>query len=161
MALSDEEINTWAWATNSYEGNMWTLSWEMYGSMVVFLVLTVTASCKPIWRRIILVSLACYYFKAAYFLCQFMFISGALLAEVSLVMNATNTGGAKLPTPYTQEATLLRRWTWEYWPLLTAGVGLFLGSMPPICQTYARWSRVVYYFFEDYITTQWGNVFQN
>jgi len=135
---------------------MWTLSWEMYGSMVVFLVLNITAACKPFWRRVILVSLAWYYFKAAYFLCQFMFISGALLAEISLVMNATKTGGAKPFTPHIHGESVLTWWAREYWPLGTAMLGFFLGSMPPGNQTFAWWSRVVYYFFEDYITTQWG-----
>jgi len=136
---------------------MWTLSWEMYGSMVVFLVLTITASFKPIWRRIILVSLAWYYFKAGYFLCQFMFVSGALLAEISLVMNATKTGGAKPAAPYQGGENLFTRWAREYWPMGMALMAWLLASVPPAGQTYATYSRVIFFFFEDYITTQWGN----
>jgi hypothetical protein len=128
----------------------------MYGSMVIFLVLGVTASCKPFWRRIILLSLAFYYFKAGYFLCQFMFVAGALLAEISLVMNATKTGGAKPPTPYIEGQSLWKRWVLEYWPLTMAGTALFLASSPPENQTYAAYSRMIFFFFDDYITSEGG-----
>jgi len=135
---------------------MWTLSWEMYGSMIIFLVLGVTASCKAFWRRAVLVSLAWYFFKAGYFLCQFMFVSGALLAELSLVMNATKTGGAKPPTPWVEGENKWRRWLREYWPLGLTFLALILASCPPENQTYAPYSRRIFFFFEDYITTEGG-----
>jgi hypothetical protein len=35
-------------------------------------------------------------------------------------------------------------------------LALFLASSPPENQTYAPYSRTIYFFFEDYITTEGG-----
>ena len=138
----------------------------MYGSMIVFLVLSVTANFTPPMRRACLLSLAWYYFKAGYFLCQFMFIAGALLAEISLVLNThttiegvanagngTYTGGTGT---YGGGGWSVFRWLREYWPFATALGAWLLASVPPENQTYAPFSREIYFFFEDHITTEWG-----
>lgn len=85
-----------------------------------------------------------------------MFVSGALLAELSLVMNATKTGGAKPPTPWVEGERPWRRWLREYWPVGLAFTALFLASSPPENQIYAPYSRMIFFFFEDYITTEGG-----
>lgn len=85
-----------------------------------------------------------------------MFVSGALLAEISLVMNATKTGGARPRQPWVEGESLWRRWVWEYWPLGMAALALYLASCPPENQTYAAYSRQIFFFFDDYITTEGG-----
>ena len=83
-----------------------------------------------------LVATAIYYFKSGELLAPFCFFCGALLAEVSLNLRPTR----------------------GYWPLTLAALALLLGSVPPERPHYAPWSRFIWFWFDDHITTTGGTL---
>ena len=124
----------------------------MRGSLLVFLVLTTTASATALWRRIIFILTALYFYNSGEFIGPFCFFSGALLADLSLFLRDNPP----------REITLnLFGSSWERaiykrWPFGLAFLSYFLATMPPENQDYAAWSRSVYQFFERYITATGG-----
>jgi len=124
----------------------------MRGSFLVFLVLMTTASATTLWRRIILILTACYFYNSGDFIGPFCFFSGALLAELSLFLRGSRP----------KEITLnLFGSKWELaihriWPIALAVVAFFLATMPPENQLYVAWSRKVYEFFEQNVTPSGG-----
>src|SRR5436190_3829856 len=110
----------------------------MRGSLLVFLVLTVTAAHRISVRRGILVLATLYFFNSGEFLGPFCFFSGALLADLSLVLNA-KTPNTNRYTPF-----LWQRWqsvVAEKGPLALAMFALLLGTLPPENQDFLTYSR--------------------
>ena len=137
-----------------YERNQWSLAWEMRGSMMVFLVLTVTAVCTSFWRRVILVCSTIYFFKSGEFIPPFLFFAGTLHAELSLLQIAyakerAAKGILDAPEPSSQTSRLRK-----HWPTALFILALFLGTSPPENSHRATWSRLLRWVFEDYITTK-------
>ena len=130
----------------------------MTGSMMVFLVLTVTASHTKFWRRTILLLTTLYYFECGQFLSNFCFFSGALLADLSLVLGSSisSTSTTSRYIPYI--GLRWKRLVIEYWPITLALFALLLASVPPSDQDYVAYSRTIYFFFEDYITADPGKM---
>lgn len=132
----------------------------MRGSMVVFLVLFVTAVCTSFWRRVILVCMTIYYYKSGEFITPFLFFAGTLLAEISLMQIAyakerAASGILDTPEPSSSRIARLRK----RWPTALFIFALFLGTAPPENSHRAAWSRFVRYIFEDFITTENCNPF--
>jgi hypothetical protein len=145
-------LNTWAKNENEYEVNQWTLTHEMRGSLLVFLLLTVTAPATPHWRRTILILTALYFYNSGEFIGPFFFLCGALLSDLSLVLRA-KTHQDLCMHPFDSERGRILH---QHWPFGLAFVAAFLGTMPPENQRYTTWSRIVFDFFENYITATDG-----
>jgi len=141
------QFNTWTGKDNWYELNQWTLCWEMRGSMLLFIILVMSSHCTPFWRRIFLLGSACYAFRIGEFMSPFCFISGALLADLSLRLPPAepNTPGFHLRGPIS-----------SHWPLLEAFLGLLMASVPPDNPTYKFHSRIFWNAFEKYVTPRNG-----
>ena len=148
------QFNTWATTINDYEGNQWTLSWEMRGSMLVFLVLTITADFKRSWRRVFFILTAFYYFKSGEFLGPFCFFAGAILAEVSLLQS--KYAKSEMSYPITDPSERIYQMVCEYWPFALAILALLLASVPPENPTLAPYSATIWHWFDDHITTTDG-----
>jgi hypothetical protein len=138
-----------------YEPNQWSLGWEMRGSMMVFLVLSITAVCTSFWRRVILVCTTLYFYKSGEFIPPFCFFSGTLLAEISLLQIAhakERAANGILETPESPSRTtrLIRR----HWTTALFILALYLGTAPPENTHRAAHSRFLRWIFEDYITTE-------
>jgi hypothetical protein len=142
-------------ADNRYEANQWSLGWEMRGSMMVFLVLSVTAVCTSFWRRVILVCSTLYFYKSGEFIPPFLFFAGTLLAEISLLQIAhakdrAANGILDIPESHSRSTRLVQR----YWPTALFIFALYLGTAPPENSHRAAHSRFLRKVFEDYITTE-------
>ena len=129
----------------------------MRGSLLVFLVLGVTASHTKFCRRWILFLSALYYLNNGDFVSSFCFFSGALLADLSLTLraNASNSTTSDA-TPSHYPRLRFRRHIIRYWPIALAIFALFLGTMPPENEYYRPYSRFIYIFFETYIVPERG-----
>jgi peptidoglycan/LPS O-acetylase OafA/YrhL len=149
-------LNTWAKNENEYEVNQWTLTHEMRGSLLVFLLLTVTAPATPHWRRTILILTALYFYNSGEFIGPFCFFCGALLSDLSLVLRARSQQGLGTHRFDSERAGILH----QHWPLALAFLAFFLGTMPPENQRYTAWSRIVFDFFENYVTATGGIIDQ-
>ena len=84
-------------------------------------------------RRAILVLTALYFFNSGEFLSPFCFFSGALLADVSLVLRTYTSN------TYISLQNSARRSRWqvilkEHWPIALAMFAMFLGTIPPEAQ---------------------------
>jgi peptidoglycan/LPS O-acetylase OafA/YrhL len=141
-------------ADNAYERNQWSLGWEMRGSMVVFLVLFVTAVCTTFWRRVILVCSTIYFFKSGEFITPFLFFAGTLHAEISLIQIAyAKERAAKGILDAPEPSSRIARYR-KHWPAALFIFALFLGTSPPENAHRAAWSRLLRYIFEKYIATK-------
>jgi len=154
----DVQFNTWAITDNAYEKNQWTLGWEMRGSMLVFLVLSMTAGLTVFWRRVFLVLTTCYFFASAEFPSPLLFFSGAIFAEISLAQLAwqNNTPKSILEE---KEPTTCRSWkrlVREYWPGAMAIFALYLASSPPEYVERAAYSRAIWFVFQRYVVPSGG-----
>ena len=69
------------------------------------------------------------------------FYAGALLADLSLVVNDTNDG---LPSWRSGSRTLVLSFLRQHWAIITAIVALFIGSYPPDSPEMAGWSNFMY-----------------
>lgn len=120
--------------------------------MLVFLVLGMTAGFTVFWRRFMLVCAAVFYFKSGELLAPFCFFSGAILAEISL-----NQSKTPVTFPPPRDATeRVYQIVYEHWPIGLAMLGLLLASVPPENQHFVWYSRVIYYWFDNHITTSMG-----
>jgi hypothetical protein len=129
----------------------------MRGSLLVFLVLSVTASHTKFCRRWILFLSALYYYNSGDFVSSFCFFAGALLADLSLTLRAY------APNPNISDAAPIhysrlrfRKHILPYWPIALAMFALFLGTMPPESESYRPYSRFIYVFFQTYIVPKDG-----
>lgn len=127
----------------------------MRGAMMVFLTLSVGVCCTPFWRRFMLVFMATFYFKSGEFIPPFLFFAGAILAEVTQIQIAH----AKHTPPPLDNVEPLKGWkkyVHGYWTIALFFVSYFLGTQPPSNPERATYSRLIFNFFKDYITTQGG-----
>ena len=118
-------------------------------------MLNVTAAHRIYIRRGILVLAALYFFYSGELLTPFCFFSGALLADLSLVLKAktsNNNRSHNNPSLRLQSQRLVA----EKWPFALAMFAVLLGTVPPENQDFMAYSRVIYFFFVDYITTEGG-----
>ena len=123
----------------------------MRGSLLVFLVLGVTASHTKFCRRWILFLSALYYFNSGDFISSFCFFSGALLADLSLTLRANASNSNTSDAVPSHHPRLRFRRHISYWPIALAMFALFLGTMPPENENYRPYSRFIYTFFETHI----------
>jgi len=117
------------------------MAYEVRGSMMVFLVLIVTASFTPRNRAVTFFFLIAYSMYAdTDILLNIPFFTGALLADLSLIA---------------ENSPILPIWNVEMcgkrvanvkvrWPILLFIVGLFLGSYPPNSYEMRMWSTFLH-----------------
>jgi hypothetical protein len=79
---------------------------------------------------------AIYYFKSGELLAPFCFFSGALLAELSLNQGHTPPNAK--------------------WPFALTVLSLLLASVPPENPHFRPYSRFLWFWFDDHITTTGG-----
>jgi hypothetical protein len=120
----------------------WTMAYEIRGSMLVYLVLTTTASFTPACRRAIFVTLIVYSLYYGDFLGDVPFYCGVLLADMSLVLSQRQ----RLSTSKQTTIDGWRRFQFvrHYWPIMLAIFGLFLSSYPPDSPYRAAWSDSIH-----------------
>lgn len=122
------------------------MAYEVRGSMIVFLVLVITASFTPYMRTAVFLFLTAYSVYAdTDVLANIPFFTGALLADLSLIADNTpvlpvwnleccgrRVGGIKV-----------------HWPILVFLIGLFLGSYPPNSHEMRWWSEALFQIGES------------
>jgi hypothetical protein len=123
--------------------------------MMVFLTLSVGVCCTPFWRRFILVCMATFYFKSGEFIPPFLFFAGAILSEVTLMQIAHAKANPPALDP-TEPLRGWRRFVHEYWTIVLFFISYFFGTQPPSNPERAPYSRVIFNFSKDYITTDGG-----
>ena len=123
--------------------------------MLLFLVLSMTSGFTILVRRIFLVCTAIYFFHLPDLPSPFLFLAGALFAELSLSVLPQS----KPALAIVEEEEPRRSWIREHWPMGLLMLGLFLGSSPPENPWRTHYSRVIWSFFERYITPV-GGTFQ-
>ena len=121
------------------------MAYEVRGSMMVFLILIVTASFTPRHRAATFFFLIAYSMYAdADVLLNIPFFVGALLADLSIVCD---------------NSPILPIWNVEcfgrrvagvrvHWPILVFVLGLFFGSYPPNSYEQRSWSTMLHGFKE-------------
>ena len=132
-----------------YEENLWSLSWEIYGSMILFMILTISAGFQSVWRSTLLVCAMSYYFKIGANLYCFLFCSGALLADLTLVMDLSRVVPRGIAPGW--RATIR-----EYSTTRLASFALYLATQPPEKYWHANYSRHLNEFFKKYLTPTGG-----
>ena len=115
--------------------------------MRLFLVLSITAGFTPYGRRWILAIAAVYFFLSSPYMTTFCFFIGALLADLSLHLRASQ---ASTVTP--KYASLSQRLVAEYWPYTLAIFAVLMGSVAPEDPEFEVYSRTIYQFVERTIT---------
>jgi hypothetical protein len=127
----------------------------MRGAMMVFLTLSVGVCCTPFWRRFMLVCMAIFYFKSGEFIPPFLFFAGAILSEITLMQIAHAKSNPPALDP-TEPQRGWRRFVNEYWTIALFFTSYFFGTQPPSNPERATYSRVIFNFSKDYITTNGG-----
>jgi hypothetical protein len=102
-----------------------------------YLVLIVTASFTPYWRCAILIILLCWSVYWGDLLAEIPFYTGALLADMSILLSKANNSIA------TGGATSRFHRINKYWPMSLGIFGLFLCSYPTNNAQLAGWSRAM------------------
>jgi len=123
--------------------------------MLVFLALTITAGFTPLWRRAIFILTTLYYFESEsdQYKSIFCFFSGALLADVSLMLRGHGPQGlhrVSRNTPHWFDVVS------AHWPVALFLFALLLGSSPPQDQDFAFYSRAIWFFFYERIVPVGG-----
>jgi hypothetical protein len=125
----------------------------MRGAMLVFLTLTVSVSCTPFWRRFILLATTFFYFKSGEFIPPFLFLCGAVLAEITLLQIAHNNNKVA-SMDISEPPRGLKRIVKKCWTGVLFTFSLYLGTHPPENPHRVKYSRVMYEFFQKHIATQ-------
>lgn len=159
VVSANVQFNTWALSDNTYEANLWSLGWEMRGAMLVYLILTISVNCTPPCRRFILVTMTTFYFKSGEFIPPFLFLSGACLAEITLIQIAHNNNKVTA-LDVNEPPRGLRRLVNKCWTGALFVFSMYLGTHPPENPHRATYSRVMHDFFNKYITTEGGMSFK-
>jgi hypothetical protein len=113
--------------------------------MLVYLTLLVTAAFTPFRRCLILFVLTAYFIYCDVdVLLNIPFFTGALLADLSLVLNskAQTLPSWNIPTPVT--SFRLKSILLHHWPIILAFLALFIGSYPPDSPELAPWSQFLF-----------------
>src|SRR5271155_3703605 len=131
----------------------------MRGSMLVFLVLGMTAGLTVFWRRVFLVCTTIYFFATAEFVSPFLFFSGALFAEISLAQLAWQSNMPKSILDEKEPPTCRtwKRLVRDYWPGALAVFALYLATSPPEHFERAAYSRAIRMVFQRYIVPRGGS----
>lgn len=110
----------------------WTLAIELRGSLMCYLVLIITASFTPYWRCAVFVVLLSWSVYWGDLLAEIPFYTGALLADMSILLSKANSSVSAAPSR-------LRQFT----PIATSlGIlGLMICSYPTNNAEMAGWSR--------------------
>lgn len=113
--------------------------------MLTYLALIVTAAFTPFYRIAILVFVTAYCTYCGDLLAEVPFFTGALLADMSLLIKDDTF--PLLPTSLAPRSPAIRK----YWPVAVGLFGLIIGSYPPNSPELSSWSsylaRVGYTFF--------------
>jgi hypothetical protein len=115
------------------------MAYEVRGSMLVYLVLGVTASFTPTRRFLCLLGIVAYSIYAdSDALSDLPFYIGAILADISLVLSDKNITILPLFTCCKEPRGDSR------WAIVFAFVALYIGSYPPNSYERATWSQQLY-----------------
>ncbi len=115
------------------------MAYEVRGSMLVYLVLGVTASFTPARRFLCLLGIAAYSIYAdSDVLSDLPFYTGAILADISLVLSDKNITILPLFNSCNEPRGDSR------WAIVSALVALYIGSYPPNSYDKATWSQQLY-----------------
>lgn len=98
-----------------------------------YLVLIVTASFTPYWRCAILVILLCWSVYWGDLLAEIPFYTGALLADMSILLSKANNSISTATSRYERIN--------KYWPMALGIFGLLVCSYPTNHAELAAWSR--------------------
>jgi len=114
------------------------MAYEVRGSMLVYLFLGVTAAFTPTRRFLALFALVAYStYTDRDVLSDLPFYTGALLADLSLVLNDQQFTGL----PFFNTCTSLSPTGNSRWAILFFFIALYIGSYPPNSYEYATWSQ--------------------
>jgi hypothetical protein len=113
----------------------WTLAIELRGSLMCYLVLIITASFTPYWRCVVFIVLLSWSVYWGDLLAEIPFYTGALLADMSIVLSKANSSVSTAPSRFAH----LRQFS----PLATSLglLGLMICSYPTNNAEMAGWSR--------------------
>jgi len=112
------------------------MAYEVRGSMLVYLVLGVTASFTPSRRFLCLLGIVAYSIYAdSDVLSELPFYTGAILADISLVLSDENITSLPLFNTCNERRGNSR------WAIVLAFVALYIGSYPPNSYEQATWSQ--------------------
>jgi len=127
LFLLTNKIFTWRWPGpyNMYDAIQWSLSCELWGSMLLYAALFATGTFTSNWRRTIFVCFVLAGFVTADNYMSVPFLSGALLADFSISLEHYNP----------------RRTLFKLAPFVLLVIALFLGSFPTSGADAAAWSR--------------------
>jgi hypothetical protein len=119
------------------------MAYEIRGSMIVYLVLLVTAGFTARNRVASLFGLLTYsIYNNTDVLAEVPFYTGALLADLSLVLNEQTLS---LPSwNIGPPCGSLYRTLRSHWPIIMFVVGLYIGSYPPNSPDLSVWSQQLY-----------------
>src|SRR5579859_6592629 len=115
----------------------WTLAIELRGSLMCYLVLSVTASFTPYWRRTVFVILLSWSVYWGDLLAEIPFYTGALLADLSIILSEVRS----IPVSTTTTPRFER--LHKHWPMALGIFGLFICSYPSNNADMAGWSRAM------------------
>ena len=114
------------------------MAYEVRGSMLVYLVLSVTAAFTPTRRFLCLLGIVAYsIYTDRDVLSDLPFYTGAILADISLVLSDQNIGSL----PLFNACSGLARGDNSRWAVVFALVALYIGSYPPNSYEEAAWSQ--------------------
>jgi hypothetical protein len=121
--------------------------------MRLFLTLSIAAGFTPYGRRVILTIGAVFFFLSSQYLTTFCFFIGALLADLSLHLRASQA--SNITPKYTSNA---QRLVAEHWPYTLVIFAILMGSVAPEDPEYEVYSRTIYQFVERTITVVDGMI---
>jgi hypothetical protein len=111
------------------------MAYEIRGSVIVYLAILVTCGFTPSCRLAIFLILMAFSVYCGEFLADMPFYTGALLADLAIVIGNPNANASSSPSRF--------RFIKNYWPITLALFGLVLGSYPPDGTDLSAWSRAL------------------
>lgn len=127
------------------------MAYELRGSLTVYIILVITSPFTPFWRNSTFLFLTAYSFVYdSDVLLNIPFYAGALLADLSLVVNANNFPTLRLWSGELRIARL-QRFIINRWPIMLAIFAFFVGSCPPFNADRTAWSRFIVQLFAPLI----------
>lgn len=120
------------------------MSYEVRGSLFVFLTLIITVTFSPFYRCIAFLLLIGYSMYCSDLLAEIPFYLGTLLADLSLIIGKNNLS--------TSPSFSLGRFraVKEYWPITLALFALFLAGYPSDSPDNATWTHILSLFADAY-----------
>lgn len=106
---------------------------SLHGPLALYLALVVTASFRPLCRRLVFLILIAYEVYWGDLLGKIPFYVGCLLADLALTLEDESVS-TKDRTSFTIK---------RCWPIFLAIFALFIGSFPPDSEGRAAWSRLL------------------